>query len=112
MTDDRRPDHPRDDDAGLVIGPTSGDADVTVQPRGRVARGATHRDAEIARDVSRRLGEHASLDASGVDVRVKDGRVTLEGRVQDPPARHVAELIADAVPGVRGVENRLETSRG
>jgi len=112
MTDDRRPDESREDDAGLVIGPTTGDADVAVEPRGRAARGPSHRDAEIARDVSRRLREHASLDASDVDVHVKNGRVTLVGRVQDPPARHVAELIADAVPGVRGVDNRLDTNRG
>jgi osmotically-inducible protein OsmY len=67
------------------------------------------RDAEIARDVSRRLGEHASLDASDIEVDVKDARVTLRGRVLDEPARHVAELIADAVPGVHGVVNRLFT---
>jgi osmotically-inducible protein OsmY len=72
----------------------------------------TRRDAEIAQDVSLRLGEHASLDASRVDVQVKDGRVTLNGRVSDEPARHVAELIADAVPGVRGVVNRLDTTGG
>jgi len=69
------------------------------------------RDAVIARDVYRRLGEHASLDASDVDVHVKDGQVTLQGRVSDEPARHVAELIADAVPGVRGVVNHLDTAR-
>ena len=66
-----------------------------------------HSDAEIAHEVWQRLNEHASLDASSVDVRVKDGRVMLEGHVADEPARHVAELIADAVPGVRGVVNRL-----
>jgi osmotically-inducible protein OsmY len=71
----------------------------------------TRHDAQIAADVSRRLGEHASLDASGVDVRVKDATVTLDGRVSDEAARHVAELIADAVPGVRGVVNRLRTPR-
>jgi len=38
--------------------------------------------------------------------------VTLEGHVSDEPARHVAELIADAVPGVRGVVNRLDTTHG
>jgi osmotically-inducible protein OsmY len=70
------------------------------------------RDAEIARDVSRRLGEHASFDAVGIEVDVKDGQVTLRGRVLDEPARHVAELIADAVPGVRSVVNRLFTARG
>ena len=70
-----------------------------------------HSDAEIAQAVWRRLNEHASLDATAVDVRVKDGRVTLEGHVADEPARHVAELIADAVPGVRVVVNRLDTAR-
>jgi len=69
------------------------------------------RDAVIAQDVARRLGEHASLDARDVDVRVTNGEVTLQGRVLDEPARHVAELIADAVPGVRGVVNRLDTMR-
>jgi osmotically-inducible protein OsmY len=68
------------------------------------------RDAEILRDVYRRLGEHASLDAGGIAVQVKDGEVTLGGRVADEPARHVAELIADAVPGVRAVVNRLATA--
>ncbi|HEU5196694.1 MAG TPA: BON domain-containing protein [Methylomirabilota bacterium] len=70
-----------------------------------------HSDAEIAHAVWQRLNEHASLDAAGVNVRVKDGWVTLDGRVTDEPARHVAELIADAVPGVRGVVNRIETAR-
>ena len=105
MSDER----PRRDADGLVIGPTSHAPDVSLEPRGH---GSLRHDVEIARDVSRRLGEHASLDASGVRVQVKNGEVTLDGRVADEPARHVAELIADAVPGVRGVVNRLATSRG
>jgi osmotically-inducible protein OsmY len=94
-------------DDGLVIGPTSNAPDVSVEPR---ARGGLRHDAEIVQDVRRRLGEHASLDARGVDVQVSNGTVTLHGRVADEPARHVAEIIADAVPGVRGVLNRLETA--
>jgi len=81
----------------------------SIQPRGH---GSTRHDAEIAQDVCRRLGEHGSLDAHEVNVEVKNGEVTLEGHVSDEPARHVAELIADAVPGVRGVVNRLDTTHG
>jgi osmotically-inducible protein OsmY len=93
----------------LSIGPTPHTPDVSVEPRGH---GRTRHDAEIAQDVCRRLGEHASLDAHDVNVEVKNGEVTLEGHVSDEPARHVAELIADAVPGVRGVVNRLDTTHG
>jgi len=74
--------------------------------------GGARQDAAIAQTVSRRLGEHGSLDARGVDVQVKNGHVTLRGHVADEAARHVAELIADAAPGVRSVLNRLETGGG
>jgi osmotically-inducible protein OsmY len=40
-------------------------------------------------------------------VRVDDGDVTLEGRVEHRAARRLAEEIASAVPGVRDVFNRL-----
>ena len=78
---------------------------MTPEPR---AHGTLRQDAEIAQDVYRRLGEHGSLDARPIEVQVTNGAVTLRGRVADDPARHVAELIADVVPGVRAVVNRLE----
>jgi osmotically-inducible protein OsmY len=104
MADERR------DDDGLVIGPGADGGDVESVPRAWTP-GPVRNDREIADDVRRRLGEHASLDARAVSVRVQQGRVTLEGTVSDPPARHVAELIADAVPGVRHVANHLATTR-
>jgi osmotically-inducible protein OsmY len=110
MSDERR-DQRREEEPGLVVGPTRGAPDVDVEPARRVPHGLRD-DREIAADVVRRLGEHGSLDATGVDVRVEKGEVTLQGRVDDEPARHVAELIADAVPGVRVVVNRLDTAHG
>jgi osmotically-inducible protein OsmY len=100
-----------DDDSGLVIGPASGGSDVESVPRAFVTRGGVRGDAEIAADVQRRLGEHGSFDATGVRVTVDHGNVRLEGTVSDEPASRVAALIADAVPGVREVENRLTTCR-
>jgi osmotically-inducible protein OsmY len=96
---------------GLVIGPTPAGPDVESAPQAWVASGTLRDDDAIAADVRRRLAEHAALDASAVRVSVDHGEVTLDGTVSDPPARHVAELIADAVPGVRDVVNRLATSR-
>ena len=107
----KRPEDERSDEDGLVIGPTTGGPDVDAAPRGWVAHGTLRADGEIAADVRRRLGEHGTLDASAVHVSVQNGHVTLEGTVSDAPARHVAELIADAVPGVRHVANHLGTSR-
>lgn len=98
------------DDEGLVIGPGGDGADVESVPRA-LTPGPLRGDREIAEEVRRRLGEHGSLDARAVSVRVEHGRVTLDGTVSDPPARRVAALIADAVPGVREVDNRLGTAR-
>jgi osmotically-inducible protein OsmY len=110
MTDERRDDR-SEEQPGLVVGPTRGAPDVGLEPARRVSHGLRD-DREIADDVVRRLGQHGSLDASGLEVRVDNGEVTLQGRVKDEPARHVAELIADAVPGVRVVVNRLDIAHG
>jgi hyperosmotically inducible periplasmic protein len=56
------------------------------------------------------MSDDTRLDARDIDVRVQDGDVTLDGRVADRAARHLAEDIAAAVPGVRDVFNRLRTA--
>jgi osmotically-inducible protein OsmY len=53
------------------------------------------------------LTDDPRLDAREIDVRVHDGDVTLEGRVEDRVARRLAEDIAAAVPGARNFFNRL-----
>jgi osmotically-inducible protein OsmY len=45
-----------------------------------------------------------------MDVRVESGEVTLEGTVDDRWEKRLAEDVAEAVPGVRDVHNRLRTS--
>ena len=41
----------------------------------------TSEDAEIARNVRRELGKRA-IDATMIDVQVKNGNITLSGRIQ------------------------------
>ena len=53
------------------------------------------------------MADHPRLDASDIDVTVTNGEVPLQGDVGNRPARRLAEAIADGVPGVRDVFNRL-----
>jgi osmotically-inducible protein OsmY len=73
-------------------------------------RGWRRSDARIREDVCQWMSDEPRLDASEIDVRVEDGDVTLEGRVDHRSARRLAEEIAAAVPGVRDVFNRLTTA--
>jgi hypothetical protein len=77
---------------------------------GRGPRGYVRPDPRIHEDVSDRLYVDHHLDASEIDVVVQDGRVVLEGRVDSPRARRIADDIAHAVPGVCEVHNHLQVS--
>jgi osmotically-inducible protein OsmY len=79
---------------------------------GRGPKGYQRSDERIREDVSDRLMEHPELDASGVEVHVKDGVVTLKGDVDSRWAKRLAEDIAEEVGGVRDVMNHLSVRYG
>jgi hypothetical protein len=87
-----------------------GDAGLGGPNRGRGPKGYRRSDARILEDVSDRLTEDRDLDASGVEVKVADGEVTLKGTVSDRAARRRAEDIASSVSGVRHVTNDLRAA--
>jgi hypothetical protein len=67
----------------------------------------THHDHRINEDIRARLSVSSEVDSSQIEVLVEAGRVDLEGRV---PTRHMKQLasdIAESVPGVLEVRNRL-----
>ena len=64
-------------------------------------------DEQIAKDVDRALMYRGDLDATDVEVSVKNGEVTLQGTVTDRRSKRVAEEIVEGVRGVRDVHNRL-----
>ena len=65
-------------------------------------------DVLIAQQVRAALASHPDLAASGeVDVRSREGEVTLIGRAPDPVARDRATEIARSVPKVKSVDNQL-----
>jgi hypothetical protein len=75
--------------------------------RGRGPRGYQRSDERIREDVCEGLTEADDLDASGIDVQVAGGVVTLTGTVDDRFAKRRAEDLSDTVSGVREVENHL-----
>lgn len=98
---DRRPWGDRTRGGGEGEGPDGG------PHRGRGPKGYRRADARVLEDVGDRLSEDPGLDASGIDLAVADGEVTLGGVVADRAARRRAEDLAAAVPGVRQVLNHL-----
>lgn len=84
-----------------------GDATAEGPHRGKGPRGYARNDDQIREDVCCRLADDSNLDASEIDVEVKDGEVTLGGTVRARPDRRRAEDIADAASGVKHVQNNL-----
>jgi hypothetical protein len=74
---------------------------------GRGPQGYRRSDERIHEEVCDRLTAHGHVDASEVEVQVKDGEVTLIGKVQDRRQKREAENVAEGVRGVVDVHNQL-----
>jgi hypothetical protein len=81
---------------------------------GKGPKGYQRSDERIRDDVCDCLTDDPRLDASGIDVKVKSGEVTLSGSVDSRQAKRHAEELIDRVSGVRDVHNglRVQESRG
>lgn len=89
-----------------------GDLEGVGEYRGRGPLGYTRSDERIREDVCDRLTDDPSLDASGIEVRVGSGEVTLSGTVGSRMDKRRAEDIAEEVSGVRHVQNDLRVRQG
>lgn len=74
---------------------------------GRGPKGYTRSDGRIEEDVCEHLSQDHWLDASDVEVKVKDREVTLDGKVASRADKRRAEMCAEAVSGVTHVQNNL-----
>ncbi|HET8649986.1 MAG TPA: BON domain-containing protein, partial [Gemmatimonadales bacterium] len=79
--------------------------------RGQGPRNYRRSDQRITEDVCDGLTEHPMVDASDLEVQVKDGEVTLTGTVPDRRSKRLARDIADSVAGVRDVHNEVTIRR-
>jgi hypothetical protein len=74
---------------------------------GRGPKNYTRSDDRIREDINERLTDHPEIDASEIEVQVKDGEVTLTGTVDDRHTKRLAEDVADSVSGVKQVHNQI-----
>lgn len=85
------------------------------QPRGRFVgrgpKGYRRTDERIQEEINEQLTRHPEIDASEVEVSVKNGEVTLSGTVDDRHAKRLAEDIAEECTGVTEVKNNLRVQR-
>ncbi|HWD03572.1 MAG TPA: CBS domain-containing protein, partial [Amycolatopsis sp.] len=75
-----------------------GSAVVGIVTRGDIVRVLAREDTDIARDVKHRLEIYGGSGRWKIDVR--DGYVHITDQFDDDTDRHVAQLLALAVPGV------------
>lgn len=78
--------------------------------RGRGPKNYTRSDERISEDVNDRLADDAHIDASGIEVSVSGGEVTLNGTVTERFAKRHAEDLAERVSGVKHVQNNLRVA--
>lgn len=75
---------------------------------GRGPKGYRRLDARMIEDVCEVLERHPSVDATEIEVDVKDGVVTLRGWVENREQKRLAEFAVDEVSGIRDVINQLK----
>ena len=78
---------------------------------GRDVQQAPIRLRKLLRQAADRL-EADGVDASDIEVEVKDGEVTLKGTVEERWMKRLAEDIAEVVPGVHDVHNQIRVKGG
>jgi hypothetical protein len=79
--------------------------------RGRGPKDHVRSDDRIHEDVCDRLYDEGQVDASDIEVSVKDQEVTLSGTVDSRRTKRRAEDCADHVSGVTHVQNNLRFSK-
>lgn len=70
-------------------------------------KGYQRSDLSLFEDVCESLTRHSGVDASDIEVEVRDGLVTLKGSVPTRQMKRMAEDCLDDVSGVTDVRNQL-----
>ncbi len=79
--------------------------------RGKGPKGYTRSDERLKEMVCEALADHHEVDASDIEVSVKDGEVTLTGIVDTRDTKRLAERVVEHVGGVVDVHNQLRLKK-
>lgn len=79
--------------------------------RGKGPRGYSRSDESIYEDVCETLSLSPDVDASSIEVSVKEGTVFLNGSVTDRDSKRMAEREIEGISGVHDVQNLLSFKR-
>jgi osmotically-inducible protein OsmY len=75
--------------------------------RGKGPQGYTRSDDRIRETVCEALHDDDHVDATHIEVVVKNGEVILTGNVEDRRQKRLAEDLVERLPGVKDVQNQL-----
>jgi len=75
--------------------------------RGKGPKGYLRSDERIKEEVCDLLTDHPSVDATEIEVQVKQGEVILSGTVNSRDEKRFAEDIIESLSGVKEVNNQL-----
>jgi osmotically-inducible protein OsmY len=78
---------------------------------GKGPRGYARTDAVLYEEVCEALYRSPHVDASDIEVEVKDGCVFLSGTVESRETKKMAEIEIDSLSGIKDVQNKLQVSR-
>ena len=79
---------------------------------GRGPKNYRRADDRIQEEICDRLMAHPRIDATDIEVEVREGKVVLRGVVPDRGTKHRAEDLVEGVLGVGEVDNQLRVQRG
>jgi osmotically-inducible protein OsmY len=80
--------------------------------RGKGPQGFQRSDERVRELVCEALTDDDDVDATHIEVNVKNAEVMLSGVVEDREMKRRAERCVERVPGVRDVHNQLRIGRG
>ena len=87
------------------------DRDQQGEHRGKGPKGYARTDERIKEDVNERLTDESMVDASEIEVDVRNGEVFLKGTVNSRQEKRRAEDVVENISGVKNVENHIKVQQ-